>query len=141
MPKIRPATLPNTVSRCRDGDAPRRRRRYFECARGFVSLVVGRSYRRFGRFGAMAPRFALGFWWVNSWVILYGATQCTPPTLPLRGQAPNFGNTQLICASRRHQSLVVDHVVEGARPRRGGVVCAFSQNRHFGNCVPGTYCR
>jgi hypothetical protein len=47
----------------------------------------------------------------------------------------------MICASRRHQSLVLDRVVEGARPRRGGDVCAFSQNRDFGNCVPGTHFR
>jgi len=36
---------------------------------------------------------------------------------------------------------VLDRVVEGARPRRGGNVCAFSQNRHFSNCQPGTHFR
>jgi len=47
----------------------------------------------------------------------------------------------MICALRRRQSLVLDRVVEGARPRRGGDVCAFSQKRHFCNCVPGTHFR
>ena len=42
--------------------------------------------------------------------------------IPLRGQAPNFGNMQLICASRRHQNVVFDHDVEGARLRRGSGV-------------------
>jgi len=44
--------------------------------------------------------------------------------LPLRGQVPNFGNTQLIRASRRHQRLVLVHEVEDARLRRGGGVGA-----------------
>jgi len=42
--------------------------------------------------------------------------------LPIRGQAPNFGNTQLTCASRRHQSLVLGREVEGARLRSSGGV-------------------
>jgi len=47
----------------------------------------------------------------------------------------------MICALRRHQRLVLDRVVEEARLRRAGDVCAFSQNRHFRNCVPGIHFR
>jgi len=35
------------------------------------------------------------------------------------------------CTSLRHKSFVLDRVVEVARLRRGGDVCAFNQNRHF----------
>jgi hypothetical protein len=43
------------------------------------------------------------------------AAHCAPPTLPLRSQVPNLGNTQLVRAARRHQRLVCDYEVYGAR--------------------------
>ena len=51
--------------------------------------------------------------------------------LPPRGQALNFGGFAELISAAYFRSLVLDTEVEGARPRRGGDVCAFSQNRHF----------